>query len=279
MSDRPDSPAPDSVQISPQADLEAPVDTPKNVLPFRPVGETKSPVADAGRKQRLRRARPAIVGAARQGERRTPRRPMTAESRLRSVVDPPPSAEATEPAITPPRWLGARRHRPAANPGATGTLFDLLAGRRADLPARPAALCQPRLSRADGLCQPAGARRGRRARRALCRTRRFVGAQHLGHRHAGDDIREPGRVSHAATDARLFTISWDDESALALICSNPAATAPPVRRVGRLAFARRPRQRRGTRRHPRYHRRRHPDVRCRRQHQCLQPQRRGAVRS
>ena len=42
MSDTPDSPAPDSVETSPPADLETSVDTPKNVLPFRPVGEPKS---------------------------------------------------------------------------------------------------------------------------------------------------------------------------------------------------------------------------------------------
>ena len=35
----------------------------------------------------------------------------------------------------------------------------------------------------------------------------------------------PGR---APTDARLFTISWDDESALALICSNSAAAEAPA---------------------------------------------------
>ena len=63
------------------------------------------------------------------------------------------------------------------------------------------------------------------SRRALCRTRRFVRAQHL---DTGTPVTisasqdAPGR---APTDARLFTISWDDESALALICSNPAAAA------------------------------------------------------
>ena len=54
------------------------------------------------------------------------------------------------------------------------------------------------------------------------------------------------------------------------------AVAGARRRAG--ALAGRPRQCRGTRRHPRYHGRRHRDVRCRGQHQFLQPQRRSAVR-
>ncbi len=37
-----DSPAPDAVETSPPPDLEMPVETPKNVLPFRPPGESKS---------------------------------------------------------------------------------------------------------------------------------------------------------------------------------------------------------------------------------------------
>ena len=87
----------------------------------------------------------------------------------------------------------------------------------------------------------------------------------------------------AAIDARLFTISWDDDSALALIFSGTRRAAQcrlrsrkPIAAVA--AAACRPRPCRGTRRHPRYHGRRHRDVRRRGQHQFLQPQRRSAVR-
>src|SRR6202048_2773008 len=42
-SSTPESPVPDAIETSHQADLETAVDTPKNVLPFRPISEPKPP--------------------------------------------------------------------------------------------------------------------------------------------------------------------------------------------------------------------------------------------
>ena len=57
--------------------------------------------------------------------------------------------------------------------------------------------------------------------------------QHLGHRHAGDDFRDAGfdRTQRAAPrrrEAHLYTISWDDDSALALIFSGAGAASAAV---------------------------------------------------
>ena len=74
---------------------------------------------DAGRKQRLRRARPAIVGAARQGDRRTG----GARNSRNGCLGCRSAADVRKPPNRPSRHragLGARRPRPAANPGATG---------------------------------------------------------------------------------------------------------------------------------------------------------------
>ena len=67
--------------------------------------------------------------------------------------------------------------------------------------------------------------------------------QHVGHRHAGDDFRKPARRTpmrrHRPADARLYTISWDGESALALIFSGTPARKRSDRRRDRDAARRR----------------------------------------
>ena len=226
MSDTPNSPAPDSIQISPQADLETPVDTPKNVLPFRPVGETKSPAltpVENSAFDELARQLSAQLGKT-TGE---PAAPVTAETAA-LVVDPPPRAEASEPAITPPRWLGREEIPARGESRRDRALFDLL----------PVGVLIYRL---DRLLY---------ANRVFLERMGFASLQALEEAGGLDALYvEPGvssapstsdtgtpvtisasqdAPSHAATDARLFTISWDDESALALICSNPAATEPPA---------------------------------------------------
>ena len=226
MSDTPDSPAPDSIQISPQADLETPVDTPKNVLPFRPVGETKSPAltpVENSAFDELARQLSAQLGKT-TGE---PAAPETAETAT-LVVDPPPGAEASEPAITPPRWLGREEIPARGESRRDRALFDLLS-------------VGVLIYRLDRLLY---------ANRVFLERMGFASLQALEEAGGLDALYvEPGVSSapstsdtgtpvtisasqeapaHAATDARLFTISWDDESALALICSNPAATEPPA---------------------------------------------------
>ena len=65
--------------------------------------------------------------------------------------------------------------------------------------------------------------------------------QHLGHRHAGDDFqrRRHAQPRPAAPPTRAcYTISWDEESALALICSGTARDAPSRRAIAEAADAR-----------------------------------------
>jgi PAS domain S-box-containing protein len=229
MSDTPDSPAPDPVQTSPPAELETSVDTPKNVLPFRPVGEAKSPAltpVENSAFDELARQLSARLGKA-AGE---PAAPETAETAA-LVVDPPPTSEAPEPAITQPRWL-AREETPARGESRRDrALFDLL----------PVGVLIYRL---DRLLY---------ANRVFLERMGFASLQALEEAGGLDALYvEPGVSSapstsdtgtpvtisasqdapahapSAATDARLFTISWDDESALALICSNPAAAKAPA---------------------------------------------------
>ena len=272
---------------------ELPEEAPKNVLPFRPISEPKSPgltpvensaFNELARQLAERLEREKIAPASPQAE--TPEAPAAA-------IDPPPAVEETAAINDRTAELagaggaaGARRRPPRQGAARSD------AGRRPDLPARSAALRQCRVPRADRLRRSAGAGRSRRPRCALCRTRRILGQQHIGYRHAGDDFRDAGISEHAlpaTTEARLYTIAWDGEQALALIFSGNAGTAEYRRRARRTggradlrgnsgAVAGRPRQRRRSRRHPRHHGRRHRDVRRRGQHQFGQPQRRSAVR-
>ncbi|HEY3793519.1 MAG TPA: PAS domain-containing protein, partial [Bradyrhizobium sp.] len=230
ISDTPDSPAPDSVETSPPADLEISVDTPKNVLPFRPVGEPKSagltPVENSAFDE-LARQLSARLGKA-TGELAAPETAETAAA----VVDPPVMPEAPEPTVAQPRWL-AREETPARGESRHDrTLFDLL----------PVGVLIYRL---DRLLY---------ANRVFLERMGFASLQALEEAGGLDALYvEPGVSSapstsgtgtpvtisasqhapgHAATDARLFTISWDDESALALICSDPAATATAAEMAG-----------------------------------------------
>ena len=190
-------------------------------------GEIACP--DAGRKQRLRRARPAIIGPARQGAAANRRR-LKQPRRLQPVVDPPPTPEAPEPAIAQPRWL-AREETPARGESRRDrALFDLL----------PVGVLIYRL---DRLLY---------ANRVFLERMGFASLQALEEAGGLDALYvEPGVSSapstsdtgtpvtisasqdapgRAPTDARLFTISWDDESALALICSNRRWRPRPRRR-------------------------------------------------
>ncbi|MGC2813182.1 MAG: histidine kinase dimerization/phospho-acceptor domain-containing protein, partial [Bradyrhizobium sp.] len=159
-----------------------------------------------------------------------PAPPETAEMAA-AVVDPPTASEAPEPAITQPRWL-AREEPPAHGESRRDrALFDLL----------PVGVLIYRL---DRLLY---------ANRVFLDRMGFASLQALEEAGGLDALYvEPGVSSapstsesgtpvtisasqdasgHAAsvaTDARLFTISWDDESALALICSNAAVAAAPA---------------------------------------------------
>ena len=148
----PEPPAPIAVETSHQTDLETARGNadgnPRTSCRFaRSASRNRRP--DAGGKQRLQRARPAIVGAARQRERRGHRN----AGRIRCA---PTRLPSRRPRWKPPgpannRLAGAARAARARRNPARQDAARPAAGRRADLPARPAALCQPRVSRADRL--------------------------------------------------------------------------------------------------------------------------------
>ncbi len=299
--DTTERPAPGAGETSPPTDvdtrvetpIESPREIPGNVLPFRPLGEPKSTESKSAI------LTPVENSAFNELARQLSARLETEHGAVRAVA-----ATSEEPAaeIELPTRAGARRtgrlagaartaaaRRSAARPHAARPR----ARRRPDLSARPAGLCQSGVPRPDGLRGSARAGGCRRARRALCRARRLQRQQHLRHRHAGDDFgaRRLQRACSVAGDRRTALHHQLGRRAGAgadLLAhrdrgrgnrrrdrAGPCGTA--ARRVA--AIAGRPRQCRGTRRHPRYHGRRHRDVRRRGQSQFVQPQRRSAVRS
>ena len=80
---------------------------------------------------------------------------------------------------------------------------------------------------ADGLCRACTRwKRPAASTRSMSSPASPTRQQHVGHRHAGDDFRgpaatpkDPSAHRRRPTDARLYTISWDGDSALALIFS------------------------------------------------------------
>ena len=225
ISDTPDSPAPDSVATSPPADWETSVDTPKNVLPFRPVGEPKSagltPVENSAFDELARQL------SARLGRATDQPAPETAETAA-AVVDPPVMSEAPEPAVVQPRWL-AREETPARGESRRDrALFDLL----------PVGVLIYRLDRLLYANRVFLERIGFASLHAL----EEAGGLDALYVEPGvssapstSDTGTPVTISasqhapgQAATDARLFTISWDGESALALICSDSAANPAAI---------------------------------------------------
>ncbi len=212
ISDMSDSPVPMTAEISSPADLEADVDTPKNILPFRPVGDTRSPVLTPVENS-------AFDELARQ-----------LSARLGKTVGEPaaPEAAATSAAmVEPPRWLGREEPPARGESRRDRALFDLLPIGvliyRLDrlLYANPVFLERIGFASLQALEQVGG----------LDALYVEPGAPSAGSPDAGTPVTicasEDGAF-RVATEARLFTIAWDGESALALICSSPAASTLPA---------------------------------------------------
>jgi PAS domain S-box-containing protein len=215
----PVSPASIASETSPPTDLETPVETPneaKNVLPFRPPGEQKSPVLTPVENS-------AFNELARQLAARL-------ESENGAPDAPAPPTEAPEPVIaeqeqTPeadekPGWL-ARPEPPARGEARRDKmLLDLL----------PVGVLIYRL---DRLLYANPAFLARIAYPSLHALEQAGGLDALyvepgvSSASSTSDTGTPVTISasHAppdaasGTEARLYTISWDEDSALALICS------------------------------------------------------------
>jgi PAS domain S-box-containing protein len=222
----PEPPAPIAFETSPpeqQTDLETPVETPKNVLPFRPIGEAKAPaltpVENSAFNELARQLSARLEGD--NGAAATPPAPPEA------VIAPP----EPESVSGQPEWL-IRPEPPARGETRRDRmLLDLL----------PAGILIYRLDR------------------LLYANRAFL--ERMGYTNLGaleeaggldalyvepgvstasstSDTGTPVTISatqpsadHAppsATEAHLFTISWDDEQALALILSGAQAESTAI---------------------------------------------------
>jgi PAS domain S-box-containing protein len=216
----PESPDAIAVETSHQTDLETPVETPKNVLPFRPIGEPKSPILTPVENS-------AFAELARQlserleGENGTDDTTPTTSDAPDAVIEPPAAPETPEPAKGPPEWLAHPEPPARGETRRDKALLDLLPVGvliyRLDrlLYANPAFLERIGYPSLHALEEAGGldalyVEPGVSTASSTSDTGTPVTIS------AGQVL--PGQAP-AGTDARLYTISWDDDSALALIFS------------------------------------------------------------
>jgi PAS domain S-box-containing protein len=217
----PESPASIASETSQRTDLETAVEPPKNVLPFRPPGEPKSPVltpVENSAFNELARQLSARLESETGAAAATP-----ATSDAPETIAEQPAAPETPVVSEQPGWL-ARAEAPARGETRRDkTLLDLL----------PAGVLIYRLDRLL-YANPAFLQRmGYPSLHALEEAGGLDGLYvepGISSASSTSDTGTPVTISanpaseHApasATEARLHTIAWDDDSALALIFSNP----------------------------------------------------------
>jgi PAS domain S-box-containing protein len=214
-------------ELSKQSFKEAPQEVPKNVLPFRPINDTKSPVLTSVENS-------AFNELARQLAERldkfAPAPPPETPEADAAVVEQPALVETTEAVSEQPSWL-AKPEPPARGESRRDrALLDLL----------PVGVLIYRL---DRLLYANTAFLERIGYRDLPALEEAGGLDALyvepgvSSASSTSDTGTPVRISAAeaspehttpaATDARLYTISWDGDSALALIFSATASTPAP----------------------------------------------------
>jgi PAS domain S-box-containing protein len=251
-----------AVETSPPTDLEKPVETPPNVVPFRPIGEPKSPTLTSVENNAFDELARQLSERLDDGTATGPpaANPEVTSAVSASLVEPQasPSApgaandpRASEPSaddhppIDQPEWLA-----PPEPPARGETLRD-----RALLDLLPTGILIYRLDRLL-YANPAFLKR---IRYPSLHALEEVGGLDALYVEAGvssasstseagmpvtisaSQSSEPVTDAEAssATEARLFTILWDGESALALICS-PAPTAPAAAPMAEAAPAKEP---------------------------------------
>ncbi|THD64229.1 MAG: PAS domain S-box protein [Bradyrhizobium sp.] len=217
------TPASIASETSQQTDVETPVETPNemlNVLPFRPIGEPKSPVLTPVENS-------AFNELARQLSARldtddgAPATPETAAA-PEAVVGPPATADMTEPVSEQPEWLAPPEPPARGETGRDKMLLDLV----------PVGVLIYRL---DRLLYANRAFLDRMGYQTLYALEEAGGLDALyvepgvSSASSTSTTGTPVTISasqspsqHApssATEAHLFTISWDQDSALALIFS------------------------------------------------------------
>jgi PAS domain S-box-containing protein len=218
-------------ETSLQTDLETEVDsqleTPKNVLPFRPVNEPKSPSLTPVENSAFNELARQLAARLENETGAIPETPGASDAE-------PPAAEASEPAGDPPGWLSRPEPPPRGESARDRTLLDLV----------PTGVLIYRLDR------------------LLYANPVFLDRVGYHSLHALEDaggldalLVEPGvssasstsdtgtpvtisatqssaaRAPPSATDAHLHAISWDGESAHALICCNPRVETQAVAEI------------------------------------------------
>ena len=211
----PQSPAPNRFEAAIQTDLETPVETPeealKNVVPFRPIGEPRAPVLTPVENS-------AFNELARQLSAR-----LESENGSPEAIGEPAGAHETPGNIAePPNWLTPPEPPARGETGRDRMLLDLLPVGvliyRLDrlLYANPAFLARMGFAGLHALEQAGGID-------ALYVEPGVSSASSTSDTGTPVTISAPQASSPgtpaSAIDARLYTISWDDDSALALIFS------------------------------------------------------------
>jgi PAS domain S-box-containing protein len=244
----PEIPEPIAVETSHQTDLETSVEPPqetlnetlnetlsdtpnetlKNVLPFRPIGEAKSPgltPVENSAFNELARQLAARLDTDNGNTEATPRAPNAPDA----VIEPQPAPATIEPAGEQPDWLAHPEPPARGETRRDKLLLDLM----------PVGVLIYRLDRLLYANTAFLARIGYPSLHAL----EEAGGLDALYVEPGVSTASstsdtgtpvtisagPGATEQAslpATEARLYTISWDDDSALALICSAaPIASA------------------------------------------------------
>ena len=242
----PRSPDPTAVATSPPTDLETPVETPKetsketlkNVLPFRPLGEPKSPALTPVENSAFNELARQLSARLENETGDAAAVPASAET-PEAVIEPPPEKpDANEQ----PDWLAQPEPPARGETRRDRTLLDLL----------PVGVLIYRL---DRLVYANPAFLARMGYASLYALEEAGGLDALyvepgvSSASSTSDTGTPvtisasqGSTEHAsAIDARLYTISWDEDSALALIFAGAAAeTAAVAAAIGQAALEQAP---------------------------------------
>jgi PAS domain S-box-containing protein len=234
----PESPAPIAVETSQQTDLEIPVEIPKNVLLFRPIGEPKSPVLTPVENTAFNELARQL-SARLDSENDAPATPATADV-PEAIIDQPAAPETPEQTSEEPAWLTRAEPPARGETRRDKTLLDLI----------PVGVLIYRLDRLL-YANPAFLERIGYASLFALEEAGGLDALYVepgvSSASSTSDTGTPVTISasqasseHApssAADARLFTISWDDEAALALIFSDAQAESAAVAVAAAIAEA------------------------------------------
>ncbi len=218
---------PNASETSPQTDLETAVDTPKNVLPFRPVSDPKSPALTQVENSAFNELARQLSARLDNENGAAVAMPVATET----VDERPSTPETPEPPSEQPEWLAPPEEPARGEARRDKALLDLL----------PVGVLIYRLDRLLYANRAFLVRMGYESLHAL----EDAGGLDALYVEPGvpsasstSDAGRPVKISgmeasseHTpamATDARLFTISWDGDHALALIFSSTRTEAAAV---------------------------------------------------